>query len=139
MAHESLTRQNKEEGGSNRSFGWVFAMVFLAVACWPLLHGGPLRRWAMLAAIAMAGCAWLKPAWLAVPNRVWTKLGILLGRIVSPIALGILFYAVLSPIGLLIRLFGKDPLRLKLDPGARTYWIERKPPGPPPDSMHNQF
>jgi Saxitoxin biosynthesis operon protein SxtJ len=139
MAHESLIRQHAEEGGSDRSFGWVFAIVFLVLACWPLIHGDPLRWWAVVLSVAMAGCAWLKPAWLAAPNRGWTRIGILLGRIVSPIALGILFYAILTPIGLLVRLFGKDPLRLKLDPDARTYWIERKPPGPPPDSMHNQF
>jgi len=39
----------------------------------------------------------------------------------------------------LVRLTGKDPLRLKLDSGADSYWISRKPPGPPPDSMTNQF
>jgi hypothetical protein len=139
MAHEPRTRQHTEEGGSDRSFGWVFAIVFLTVACWPLLHGGQLRWWAMVPSVAMAGCALLKPAWLTVPNRLWTKIGVLLGHIVSPIALGILFYGVLTPIGLIIRLFGKDPLRLKLDPGAQTYWIERKPAGPPPDSMNNQF
>ncbi len=80
-----------------------------------------------------------KPALLAVPNRLWTKLGVLLGKVVSPIALGILFYGVITPIGAVMRLAGKDALRLKLDSGADSYWIPRKPPGPPPDSMTNQF
>jgi hypothetical protein len=38
-----------------------------------------------------------------------------------------------------MRLVGKDPLRLKRDGGAGSYWIPREPPGPPPDSMSNQF
>ena len=37
------------------------------------------------------------------------------------------------------RLAGKDPLRRRLDPGAKSYWIERIPPVPPPESMKNQF
>jgi hypothetical protein len=36
----------------------------------------------------------------------------------------------------IIRLFGKDPLRLK---PANSNWIERKPPGPDPQSMKQQF
>jgi hypothetical protein len=81
----------------------------------------------------------LKPALLAGLNRQWLKFGILLGKVVSPVALGVLFYGVVAPIGVLMRLTGKDPLRLKLDSSANSYWIPRKPPGPPPDSMNNQF
>jgi hypothetical protein len=70
---------------------------------------------------------------------LWTRLGVLLGKVVSPIALGILFYAVLTPVALILRLTGQDPLRLRPDRGGDSYWITRKPPGPPPDSMGNQF
>ena len=27
----------------------------------------------------------------------------------------------------------------RLDPDARSYWIDRTPPGPPPGSLGNQF
>jgi hypothetical protein len=72
-------------------------------------------------------------------NRWWIKLGVFLGKVVSPVALGIVFYAVVVPIGFLMRVTNKDPLRLKREADARTYWIARTPPGPPPDSMTNQF
>jgi predicted membrane metal-binding protein len=139
MAHEDLSRDQEVEGSSDRSFGLVFAVVFLIVGCWPLFHGELPRWWALAVAVAFAAIAMLKPALLAVPNRLWLKFGLLLAKIISPIALGILFYGVLAPIGVLMRLTGKDPLRLKLDAGAGSYWILRKPPGPPPDSMTNQF
>lgn len=139
MAHEDLNREQAVEGSSDRAFGLVFAAVFLLIACWPLLHREPLRWWALGAAVIFATVAWLKPKLLAGLNRQWIKLGLLLGKIVSPIALGILFYGVLTPVGALMRLTGKDPLRLKLDRAAKSYWIPRRPPGPPPDSMTNQF
>ena len=139
MAHEDLSREQQVEGSSDRSFGLVFAGVFLVVACWPLFHRELPRWWTLGIAVVFAIIAIWKPALLAVPNRLWTKLGVLLGKVVSPIALGILFYGVITPIGAVMRLAGKDALRLKLDSGADSYWIPRKPPGPPPDSMTNQF
>jgi hypothetical protein len=139
MAHEDLSREQVVEGSSDRAFGLVFAAVFLVIACWPMLHREPLRWWAFGAAVIFAAAAWLKPKLLAGLNRQWIRLGLLLGKIVSPIALGILFYGVLTPIGALMRLTGKDPLRLKLDRAAKSYLIPRSPPGPPPDSMTNQF
>jgi len=139
MAHEDLSREQAIEGSSDRSFGLVFAVVFLVIACWPLIHSETPHWWAIVVSAVFGAIALLRPALLAGLNRAWIKLGILLGKVVSPIALGILFYGVLTPIGALVRLSGKDPLRLKLDSGADSYWIPRKPPGPPPDSMTNQF
>ena len=139
MAHEDLTRVEQVEGSSDRSFGLVFGVVFFLIAAWPVLHGQPLRWWAIGIAAGFSLLAFVKPALLAVPNRLWTKLGVLLGKVVSPIALGILFYGVFAPMGVLVRLLGKDPLRLKLDAKADSYWIRREPPGPPPKSMTNQF
>jgi hypothetical protein len=40
---------------------------------------------------------------------------------------------------MLMRLCGKDSLRLRREPDAASYWIEREPPGPPPETMRNQF
>jgi saxitoxin biosynthesis operon SxtJ-like protein len=139
LAHEDLDRTQTVESSSDRAFGIVFAAVFLLVSLWPLLRGVPPRWWALALSGGFGLIALVRPALLAAPNRLWTKLGLLLGRIVSPIALGILFYGVLTPLGAAIRLMGKDPLRLKRDPGVGTYWIPREPPGPPPDSMTNQF
>jgi hypothetical protein len=139
MAHEDLAREQHVEGSSDRTFGLAIAVVFLLVALAPLRHGHALRWWALAVAVVLALIALVKPALLATPNRLWMKLGLLLGKVVSPIALGILFYGVLTPLAVVIRLTGQDPLRLKLDPNAGSYWITRKPPGPPPDSMTNQF
>jgi hypothetical protein len=81
----------------------------------------------------------VKPVWLNPLTRYWTKLGVLMGRIVAPVVTAVLFYAVVTPTALLFRLLGKDPLRIRLEPGALSYWIERTPPGPAPETMTNQF
>ena len=76
---------------------------------------------------------------LAPLNRAWLYVGLLLQRVVSPVVLGILFFLTVTPIGLLMRLTGKNPLRLGFDREAQSYWIDRQPPGPAPDTMPRQF
>ena len=139
MAHESFQREEQVQGSSNRSFGLVFATVFASVGLLPLFFGGSIRSWALIVAgaFALAACAF--PKVMAPLNVLWTKVGLLLHRVVSPIVLGIMFFLVFTPIGLLMRLLGNDPLRLGFDKNARSYWIERTPPGPPPESLKDQF
>ncbi|MHB8622280.1 MAG: SxtJ family membrane protein [Sulfuricaulis sp.] len=139
MAHEDLKRDQQVEGSSDRAFGLVLAGLFFVIAGGPLFHGYAIRWWSVGVAAVFALAALVKPALLAGLNRLWIKLGVLLGKVVSPIALGILFYGVITPLGAVRRLAGKDPLHLRLDPDANSYWITREPPGPPPNSMTNQF
>lgn len=126
-------------GSTNRSFGFVFTVFFMVIALLPLWNNAPIRLWALIISCLFFATSLVIPGVLAPLNRLWTRLGLLLNHIVSPVALGILFYGVFTPIGLLMRMSGKDPLILKLDRAARTYWIERTPPGPAPESLRNQF
>jgi len=79
------------------------------------------------------------PSALALPNRLWMMVGQLMHRIVSPVILIILFYGLITPLGLLMRLLGKDSLHLSFDKQTASYWIERTPSGPLPESLKNQF
>jgi hypothetical protein len=139
LGHEDFHRVESHGGSSDRSFGLVFSAAFALVAFWPILHRAEPRWWSLGVSLGFAAIALVRPKLLALPNRLWTALGLLLGRVVSPIALAILFFLVLMPIGVAVRLLGKDPLKLKRDAASTSYWIPRMPPGPPPDSMGNQF
>lgn len=138
--HEHTKKHNAViKGSSNRTFGFVFTAFFSLIALYPIWIGGPIRTWAIGVACAIGLIAAIAPNLLGPANQIWMKFGLLLHAIVSPIALAILFFFVFFPTGLLMRLFGKDPLRLKFDSSAESYWINRDPPGPAPESMHQQF
>jgi hypothetical protein len=137
--HEDLTRAGEEPASSDRAFGLVFTAAFLLIGLWPLVRLAPVRTWALGLAALFLVASLLRPAVLSPLNRLWLRLGLLLQRITNPIVLGILFFGIVLPIGLLMRLVGKNPLRLGFDRGAQTYWIERQPPGPAPDTMPRQF
>lgn len=139
MGHENYARDRIVQTSSNRSLGIVFATVFALVALLPLLSGGSARAWAIIPAAAFLAVALVFPAGLTPLNRWWTRFGLLLHRIVSPLVLGIMFFFVVTPIGLVMRALGKDPLRLRLDQAAPSYWIDRAPPGPAPETFKDQF
>lgn len=125
--------------GSERSFGLVFAALFAVIALWPLKSGGDIRLWALGAAAAFAVLALALPRALKPLNIVWFKFGMLLHHVVTPLVMGLLFFLTVTPVGLLMRATGKDPMRLKRDAKADSYWIARTPPGPSADSMKTQF
>jgi len=139
MIHEDLERAYGDERTSERSFGLFFAACFFILGCWPLASGNPVLRWAIVLGVAAATVAMLAPRLLAPLNVAWAGLGVILGRIVSPIALAILYFGVMTPIGWIGRATGKDPLRVRREADAQSYWIERLPPGPPPDSLPRQY
>ncbi len=137
--HERLASDDEPKDSSDRAFGLVFGAVFAIVGLWPLTGGGPVRIWALGLAIAFFLAAAAYPRLLAPLNRIWTRLGRFLHCIANFVILTLLFYLVITPMGLALRLTGKDPLRLRFESEVRSYRIERRPPGPAPETIERQF
>jgi saxitoxin biosynthesis operon SxtJ-like protein len=137
--HERLVIDEAVTGPSNRSFGLVFSLLFAFLGLGPLARGRPVRGWALVAAAAFLLAALALPRILGPLNRLWLRMGLVLHACISPVIMGLVFYTTVTPIGVVRRLLGKDPLRLRWDRDAVTYWIKRKPPGPAPDTMPRQF
>lgn len=137
--HESFERDEAVEGSTDRGFGLVFAVLGAAVGGVQLWIGHPHALWWLACASLLLLVSLVRPRLLAPLNRLWTKLGLLLFHVVSPLVMAFLYYLCVVPIGLTMRALGKDPLRLKLDRNEQTYWIARNPPGPPSEGMTNQF
>lgn len=126
-------------GGSDKAFGWVFGGLFLIIGFYPLVKASPPRLWALLLATLFVTAALTRPRLLSPLNKLWIRFGLLLNRVVSPVALFVTYCLAIVPCGLLLRALGKDPLKLHLDPEATTYWIERTPPGRADEQMKRQF
>jgi hypothetical protein len=137
--HEDFSREEVVQGSSDRAFGLTFAAVFAFFALWPLVRHRPLRSWALAVAVVFLVPALVRPQVLGPLNRLWLRLGLLLQRLVTPVVMALLFYGTVTPIALVLRVLGKDLLRLRIDRGADSYWLERRPPGPAPGTMRNQF
>jgi hypothetical protein len=136
--HERLLHHEVKRG-SDRSFGLVFAGFFAILFALGLWRGSELLwLWASLSG-AFLLVALAAPRVLAPLNRLWYLFGLLLGRVVNPVVMFAVFAIAVTPTALILRALGKDPLRLKWDGAAKSYWIPREPPGPAPESMKHQF
>lgn len=138
-SHEHLTREDEVKSSSNRSFGLVFAAVCLVVGALSWWSDHALWPYWFTAAAGFLVVALARPRLLGPFNRLWTKFGLLLGAIVAPIMLALIFYVFVTPIGLLMRATGKDPLRLKFDHAATSYWIDRDKVADAKTSFKNQY
>jgi len=138
-ALDPKTKERDAGPGSERTFGLVFAGLFVIIGCRPLLSGETPHWWALALAVAFAVAAFAAPAALKPLNWLWHRFGLLLHKIMSPLIMGAIFFLAVTPIALMMRLFGKDVLGLRRQGDAATYWIARETPGSAPDAMKRQF
>lgn len=129
-------KQKEIKISSNKSFGLVFFVIFIIIALWPLLNDGNIRVWSIIVSIIFLILGLLNSKILTPFNKLWMRLGALLGIIVSPIVMGVVYFGIITPIGLIMKLFGKDVLNLKLDKNKKTYWTLKKKI---PSKMKDQF
>ena len=131
-----LKKNNLTSASSNRSFGIVFFVFFLIVAFWPLKNGEDLRVWSLIISFIFLLLGLINSKILTPLNKLWFKLGIFLGNFISPIVMALVFFLVVTPTGIIMRLSGKNLLRINKMKNVKTYWIkvDRKN-----SSMRNQF
>ena len=110
---------------SNRSFGLLFFVVFFLIGIWPLFKENDYRLWSLIISIIFLILRLLNSKLLKPLNNLWVKFGEILGKIIAPIVMMIVFFIVLTPLSFIVRLFGKDLLKLKFIK-KNSYWINRK-------------
>ena len=100
---------------SNKNFGYFFSGVFLAISIFFLFLEDQFIAYIFLTlTILLTLITLIKPNLLYQLNRLWMSFGLLLGKIISPIVLGVIFFGLITPYGLVLRLVGRDELKLKL-------------------------
>jgi hypothetical protein len=109
---------------NNITFGILFFILFLIIGTYPLISGAIVRTWSISLSIIILIITIIKPNLFTFLNRFWIQFGILLGKIISAIIMFLVFFLVVTPTGILIRLFKKDVMGLKIK--SSSYWINRE-------------
>jgi hypothetical protein len=95
-------------------------------------HKLTLTLWLLVIGLLLAIiiCAWVSPRWFRGYYRASSRVGFALSQFIGYLLLAAFFLLVLTPLGLILRLCGKDLLRLKRSREATTYWSPTKTPSP---------
>ena len=89
---------------------WIFSLGYPR---WPWILAGILAAWGLLAPTT------LQPVYVG-----WMKFGHGMNWINTRLILGLLFYGMFLPFGLVMRLFGKDPMQRRLDKSITSYRVK---------------
>ena len=124
---------------SDRKFGIFFATFFAVCGLYFLTKQslGPGYISFALSVLLLVVTITM-PASLHPLNRLWMLFGFLLGKIVSPIILSCIYFGLFTPISLLMKLFKRDELKLRLSPN-KSYWIKSEINQPDKKGFKNQF
>ena len=123
---------------SNRKFGFFFSTIFLLASLYSYYIHSEIMIYILSTLCGIFLIITIINAKILLPlNKLWMKFGILLGMIVSPIIMGIIYFGIFTPIAIIMRLAGRDELRLRLKK-KKTHWINHKILNKV-DSFKNQF
>ncbi|MCL5038022.1 MAG: SxtJ family membrane protein [Chloroflexi bacterium] len=129
----------KNERSENRKFGLVLGAAFILLGA--LLYWREKSFWPYIAAfgalLIISGL--LIPGLLGPVRSGWMAFAHFIGTIMTSVIMFIMFYLVVTPIAIVYRLFNHDPLKLKFDPGTKSYWIKREHAGIEPSRYKHQF
>lgn len=131
---------NMKNATTNKRFGLLFSSIFIVLTLYFWFNNRHALIISSLFLISFVSIlmTFLMPKLLTPFHKAWLKLGNTLGHIMHPLILGCMFYLMITPMGVLMRICGRDELRLNRR-NASTYWINREPSDHLPDSFNNQY
>ena len=109
-----------------RKFGIGVAAILTVIATIQLIVGKELFIYFYGIAAFFLFFGLLLPIIIKPVYILFSYLGFVLGWFMTRVILSILFYLIFTPIGLILKLFGKHFLDLKIDKKAGTYWLDKK-------------
>ena len=118
--------KNIKEGRTDlRKFGFTVGTMFLFIAIVLYFTGKTLFIYFGSIAVLLILLAAFYPEALKPVNKSWMILAIIMGWFMSRVILIILYYIILTPLALLLKITGKDFLKLKREKDITSYWEKR--------------
>jgi len=124
---------------SNKKFGlffsFIFALITIVLFFKEYFDLSILFLFLMFIFISIS----YTNAQLLLPlNKLWMRIGLILGVIISPVVMGLIFFFIFTPVGLFMRVIGRDELLLKFKL-QHSYWKLRDQNDSSVNSFKNQF
>ena len=75
-----------------------------------------------LEVVLIGAVLWIVPQIAKPFYLAWYFIACCMGIVISNLLIATFYYLVITPTGLIMRALGRDPMKRKWDPNAKTYW-----------------
>ena len=121
---------------TNKNFCLTFSFVFLIVSVILVLKANNVSIIFFTLSIIFLLLGFANSKILLPLNKIWFKLGLLLGLIVAPMVMFLIFFLLITPIGFIMKnILSINLLNLKKNNNSKSYWVLKKNSS----SMKDQF
>ena len=121
-----------------RKFGLTVGTAFLVlmgIMIWRG-HETPATVFAVLGGLLIV-MGMLAPRLLRPVERAWMAMAHAISKVTTPIFMGLVYFTIVTLIGVLVRLFGRNPIEPHRD--GDSYWVSRKHEMVRTGGMERQF
>ena len=126
----------KNTKASNKSFGLVFAVFFMILTLYQFVKFDKIHIYFFSIFSFFLIFSFIYPKIFTPFNKIWLKFGFYLGKVIAPIVMFIIYFTIVYGTSIILKLFRKDIMDVKINKAARTFWKERKMK---PENMSKQF
>jgi hypothetical protein len=101
--------------------GAIVGVLFGILFPWLLEAGIVLWPWVLFALLAIM--ALVAPMSLGPVYHWWMRFGLFMSRFTTPLIMGLVFFLAITPMALIMKVFGKDPMKRTLAKDQTTYRV----------------
>lgn len=121
---------------SNKNFGITFSLFFFLIFVYQFFSLNHVNYFLLSFSIILLIISYLCPNILTFFNKIWIKIGEVLGKVISPIVMFLIYVLVIIPTKLILLLFNKKIMNLNINKDLNTYWEKKSDNF---NNMDNQF
>lgn len=130
---------NSTDTNQIRKFGLIALIFFGCLCALGIWSGKPLPTY-LFGTLAALGLGFiLFPYPLRPVYDAWLKITHFFGRVFTILILALAYYLVITPSAIIKRLFGGNPIPVKPDREASSYWVNRTEPIQPKERFVKRY
>jgi K+ transporter len=131
-----LNSNFKVMNGSEKNFGLVMSTFFILLFLFLIFVNQEINYYLLIVSLFFLTSSFFYSSILKIPNKAWFYLGLLLGKIISPILMLLIYVITFIPTSFIFRIMRKDLIKANFDENLNTYWQKKDDSK---TSMKNQF
>lgn len=107
-----------------RNFGFFIGSILIVFALYKINRYESATSFLIICfGLLFVLMGFLCPRMMLQLRKGWIAIGRIMHKFMLPVIMGILFMFIFTPVAIILKIIGRDPLKLKFQKSDVTYWI----------------